>query len=373
MSDIFYPMAGFRDLQVQYMDRTMKDEFEDGSESAMRLWPDKFFKRQFTAQHYQLSAQEFGYVKSFFTARSGQYDSFWFRDNVNRQGNAKVRLSKPLAVKRNGQIVYDVSMEMREIAPVRMLVELNEVIDVAGNLYFWWDANRATYFRTRPSGLADVSTVAALESTVWDSSYNGIKPAWNTADPNLFVDSENSQYNYFEFGNVISSRFARSTFTLPFATGKPSLTMFIIAKIDGASAVKRVLASIGALGATKAFGIQCDTDGFLKPWFGATETWTNGKFAADSNWHSIAVSRMSGSDTVGFAIDGAFVGTDTLAGSLTDNGFALGSAPDASGTYPLYTDTLGQIAHVICCTSLDVTPMAALHNLFAHQYGLTPV
>src|SRR6185295_10427091 len=108
MSDVFYPISGFKDIQVQYLDRTVKDEFEDGSESAMRLWPDKTFKRIFTCQHMPLSAQEFGYVKSFFSARSGQYDSFWFRDNVNRQGNAKVRLAKPLQIRRNGQITYDV-------------------------------------------------------------------------------------------------------------------------------------------------------------------------------------------------------------------------------------------------------------------------
>ena len=95
MSDVLYPLGPVGSLDVKRFDRTVFDEFEDGSTTARRLWTAKTFKRRFEISHQNLTETEMRKLGAFLAARDGRYDAFWFRDNWNRGGNAKVRLAPP--------------------------------------------------------------------------------------------------------------------------------------------------------------------------------------------------------------------------------------------------------------------------------------
>ena len=145
MSDELYPIGPIGSVAVQRISRTIADEFEDGSTTARRLWTAKYFKRRFTIQHQNLTSAEFRKLASFFTARDGNYDSFWVRDNWNRGGNAKVRLAGPFPIDRSGAPVYSPQIVLEQTAPVRELPDYDEVTAIITNCGAWYDANRIIY------------------------------------------------------------------------------------------------------------------------------------------------------------------------------------------------------------------------------------
>src|SRR6185436_4007119 len=111
-----------------------------------RGWPSQYFKRQFALQHSPLTLQEYRYLRSFWSQRSGAYDAFWFRDNVHREGNASVRFVGQLAPEFRGS-ARRVQLGFVEVAAVRALPEFDEVTVAAGSApLFWWDANREMYY-----------------------------------------------------------------------------------------------------------------------------------------------------------------------------------------------------------------------------------
>ena len=93
MSDVLYPISMISKMAVTRRERTLLDEFEAGNVQARRLWAEKSFKRQFEVQHAPLTLEELRRLNAFHAQRSGMADSFWFRDNISRGGNAKVRFA----------------------------------------------------------------------------------------------------------------------------------------------------------------------------------------------------------------------------------------------------------------------------------------
>jgi hypothetical protein len=168
---VTYPLAVTAGLEVTRINRVLADTFEDGSGSARRLWADRTFKRRFRIQHAPLLATELDALEGFYSRRNGPYDSFWFRDNVFRRGNAEVRFAGPLRIAQS-RGVRTVEVELEEIAPIVQnptLFELRTVLQMTP--LWWWDANRALFYRhVDPASLY-------FESAV-DCTVGTHKPVW---------------------------------------------------------------------------------------------------------------------------------------------------------------------------------------------------
>jgi hypothetical protein len=354
MSDVLYPVGGIAGQTVTQIDRVLKDDFEAGNSMTRRLWPAATFKRRFEITHMPLPFLDYQYLAGFFTAR-GTYDSFWFRDNVNRAGNAKVRFAEP-PPKQRGPAVYDLRVVLEETAPLRTLPELNEVIDGAGGPpAVWWDANREIYYEHNRTVYKD--------STVWDAALNENRPAWQGGTV-LNLAGVLEQWQHFTFAN---SQWAKTASNVSqFAGTQPACTVFAIAR-HGTIASKQVLCAVGAMGAGTAAGLAINAANQYEPWLGGAEVWTNAKSlnSAINTWRSVAVTWPATSNTATLYVNAASIGTDANTRNYTAGPAALGAAID--GTLKV----TGDLAHVFYfAAALTLAQLKALHNLFAYQYGL---
>ena len=118
MTNVLYPLGLIEQLKVTPSTRVLSDVFEDGSTNTRLLYPAQNFKRHFVLQHAPLTLDEYRFLRSFHSQRGGLYDAFWFRDNVNRAGNARVRFAKPLPEEHNG-VLFNTQTEMDEVAAIR--------------------------------------------------------------------------------------------------------------------------------------------------------------------------------------------------------------------------------------------------------------
>lgn len=357
MSDVLYPLGGIAAQNVAQIDRVVRDEFEAGNSAARRLWAAQTFKRRFDVTHMPLAFAEYQSLAGFFTLR-GTYDSFWFRDNVNRGGNAKVRFVDALA-KARGPAVYDLKVALAETAPLRTLPELNEVIDGAGAApATWWDANREIYY--------EHNRTVYKESSVWDGALNENRPVWQGGTA-LNLASILAQWQNFAFAN---SEWAKTASNVSqFAGTQPACTVFAIAR-HGTISSKQVLCAVGAMGASHAVGLAVNASNQYEPWIGGSETWTNAKSTNSpiSTWRSVAVTWPVTSNNATLYVNAVSIGTDANTRSFTAGPATLGAAID--GTLKV----TGDLAHVIFfAATLTLAQIKALHNLFAYQYGMATV
>lgn len=356
MSDVIYPISIIRKLDVQRLDKTIADAFEDGSTATRRFWAAQEFKRRFTIEHGPLTVAELRYLRSFNAQRSGQYDSFWFRDNVNRAGNAKVRFVTPLPLPwSEGR--REVTVALDEVAPIRALPEFDELATAAGaSPLVWFDANRELYQSNLGSALTEANArdEMLLNAAPWSG---GSLPLGNVL----------SQYQHYAFDGVV---YARTTANLAGLSGsQPACTVFAIAK-HGTIASKEVLFGVGTMGAGGAVGIAISASNAYEPWIGGSETWGTATFSNASNntWRSLAVTWASANNTANFYVNGAAALTESETRNFSAGRCSLGAAVDAT------LKTSGNVAQVLVfAAQLSFAQVKAVHNLLGYQYGLSTV
>lgn len=291
MSDLLYPLRLIQAVRVTPFNRTLTDEFESGATSARRLWTTKEFKRRFQIQHSPLTAGEYESLRGFHRMHDGGYDTFWFRDNVTRGGNAKVRFASDFTPAR-ARMVYDLSVELEESAPVNMLPEWNEIADVAGTApVCWYDANRQQY--------SEHLGTAYLESAIHDhaaaKSYDLTMQAGTNPLSNKF-----SQYQYYRADGTAWAKTAANVPSSVLTGATPAFTWFAMVRAKPISQ-DYCYVSAGAASANGGLGIGYDTSdaryGF----------WNGSAVVADAScpdnspnetWRAITVSSAQGSTDV---------------------------------------------------------------------------
>jgi hypothetical protein len=357
MSDVIYPLGLIADQTVQRTDRTIRDEFESGATSARALWAANSFKRRVSLQHSPLTFNEFQTLRAFHTSRSGMYDTFWFRDNVNRSGNIKSRFANPLQIHR-GPAVYDLRIELEETAPIRGIPELTEITTAAGTLpAIWWDANREIYISHM--------SVITKDAAAYDVGQKYAATWQNGGGLNL--GNAAAQYQHYL---CTATEWAKTTPNITELVGAQPATTVLAITQQAAAASKQIIAAIGAMGAGAALGIAISAANQYEPWIGGAETWAGAQFtnSAASTWRSVAVTWAAASNSATLYVNAASIGSASNTRSLTAGPATLGAAID--GTLKLS----GQIAHLLVFpAALSLAQVKAVHNLLAYQYGMALV
>lgn len=357
MSDVCYPLSLIRQIDIQRLDRTLVDEFEDGSTNVRRYWGAQEFKRRITLQHGHLTPAEFRYLRSFNSQRNGMYDSFWFRDNIQRGGNLKVRFTSPLPAPWSGG-ARELSLSLDEVAPIRALPEFDELATAAGATpLLWYDANRAIY-------LSHLGTITQ-DTAFWDAQSGAAGAALQAGT--MPLGNALSQYQHYAFDGTAWGKTVANVATL--APTQPACSVFAIAK-HGTTASKQVLFGVGAMGAGKAVGLAISASNAYEPWIGGSETWST---ATQSNgtpntWRSFGITWPAASNVASFYVNGAAALTETEPRSYTAGPISLGAAVDGS------LITTGNVAHILVfAATLSFAQVKAVHNLLGYQYGLATV
>src|SRR3990167_8891722 len=301
MSNVFYPLSLIGKLRSSKFDRTLADEFEDGTINTRRACAAQNFKRRFDLRHSPLTLAEYRHLRSFYSQRSGKYDSFWFRDNVNRDGNASVRFASELPPEYVGRGI-GIGMLLDEAAPIRALPEFDELATAAGATPpFWYDANREIYY-------LHAGTTGSGEANAYDSML--LFPAPWQGGTALPIGDILAQYQHYAFTN---SQWAKSASNIALLTGsQPACSVFAIAK-HGTISSKQVLFGVGAMGAGAGVGIAVSAANYYEPWIGGSETWGTARFenSAINTWRSFAVTWPASSNVASLYGTGAAALTES--------------------------------------------------------------
>ncbi len=361
MSDLLYPISLIKAVEAQRSSRVVADDFEDGGTSTRRLWAAKNFKRRFTIKHSPLTEREMKALRSFYTQRDGAYDSFWFRDNVGRGGNAKVRFVNPLPEPRTGQAYPEVQIALDEVAPIRTLPELDEVTAAAGAApLIWWDANRGRWY--------EHCGTTYKESTIYDAveAYPGVIQAGALPLGNVL-----GQWQHFAPDGTF---WAKTSGNVTGLVGtQPACTLFLIMRA-ATNAGYGVLWGVGTATNQQSICFIHNADGFYAGTStGGVSSLTGFTNAPTNTWRSLAFTLPNGAATGSFYVNGAVVQED---GAIARN-FAAGPAfmaanPLGGSIEPGATDC--RIAHaMVFAAKLPLAQVKALHNLLGYQYGLATV
>jgi hypothetical protein len=354
MSDVMYPISLIREINIERMDRTLSDEFDDGSTNVRRYWDAQEFKRRLTLVHGHLTPQEFRYLRSFNSQREGRYDSFWFRDNIQRGGNMKVRFASPLPAPWSGG-ARQIQVSLEEVAPIRALPEFDELATAAGATpLFWYDANREIY-------LNHMGTVT-MEGSFYDSQAGASGAVLQAGT--FPLANHLSQYQHYGFDGTAWGKTAANLSGL--SGSQPACTVFAIAK-HGTIASKQVLFGVGTMGAGAAVGIAISASNAYEPWIGGSETWGTATQSNGTNntWRSLCVTWAAASNTANFYVNGAAALTESETRSYSAGPVSLGAAVDGS------LKNVGNVAHCLAFAGqLTFAQVKAVHNLLGYQYGL---
>jgi hypothetical protein len=363
MSSSFYPIASIARLNVTLIDRTIADEFEDGSTSARQLWPAKTFKRRFGVQHAPLTLSEFDALKSFFIARGGRYDSFYFRDNHHRGGQALVRLAKPFPISRGGSQVYSVDLDFDEVAPVRALPDLDEVTTAAGVApIFWLDTNRQIAYKHLGSWCGEDGIYDSVSCRWWDvtKNYPGV---FIFGDPVLRADLA-TQYG-------ATNGIGYSAASVPaFAYSKPALTIFTIVKHKTISA-KQVILALGGSTSGSGLGLAITAAGNYEPFIHGSHTWTGVANSPNQTYRSVAVTWPQSSDAATLYVNGSATSAGSNTRSFTTGPIYIGR--DAANGNVADLDNTWLAHALVIPRECSVAEIKAIHNLLAYQYALATV
>ncbi len=387
MSNAFYPLGLIEDLKVERLDRTVIDTFEDGSSSANSIWGPYQFKRRFTVRHAPLSQQEFRYLRSFFGARSGRYDSFWFRDNVHRGGNALVRLASPLPERRGASGYYTgVELVLEEVAPIRIQPDYEDVATASGQGMFgrfhvWLDANREleyTMTGDTSTGLIHSTTLknfARNDSSNPAYDLSAVHPATIYGKLNDLTAQYQSLWSHYWPASTYRKRWKSSAFNFLSGGFTPAVTLFALVKHGTSTSADKVLFGAGTNGAGLAHGIQLGSDNYYRPWLGGSESWTTALFqnSPADTWRSIAITWPEGSSAASLYVNGALVGTETEARNYVGGYIFLNAAPDDTLLVSAQAFNNAITHSMMWAAELSLAQIKALHNLFAYQYGLATV
>lgn len=354
MSSVMYPLSVIAKLQQSEMDRTVKDSFEDGGTYARNTWGLQTFKRQFQLQHSALTLAEWNALRIFYRARTGQFDPFWFRNNLDRTGNAKVRFAKSLQPQFSGN-TRNVTVDLEEVAAIRCLPDMAELTTAAGSTPLaWYDASREKY-------LVNLGTVLQPESAYVYDAYETNRATWQAGSIDLGTSRVEQWQNYLFDG----TRYA-ATPAIAGIAGITAATLFVqVLTPTTFSTINPVW--IG--GSTGGTGFGLNLNNVTNKWFGLVGTTSTAGFAASTQntWQSLALT-MSGT-SISIYKNGVLIGTETLGTSLalTSNPLYVGYSP--VNALPAISGT--KIANAMAFTSqLSGAQIKAIHNLLAYQRGL---
>lgn len=370
MSDVLYPISMIDSLVSTPFAPVVADEFRVGTTSTRLNWTAQYFKRQFQLRHAPLTLQEFQYLRSFYSQRSGLYDYFWFRDNVHQEGNAKVRFSQPLPRQFQGSARI-LQVEMEEVAPVRALVEWDEVLAAAGTApAFWWDPCRELYY----SHLGSIISASQVNDFYVPNGSSTI-PA--VLQAGVFTDVFKGTVEQSQYFRANGTAWAKTSANLAGITGsQPAVSLFCFAR-HSANLNHQCFFSVGAAGTGTCIGLGMDNTGAYSIYSGSNAT--NYGLVANSpvdTWRSIAVTTTLNVNEFKMHINGG-VGSQELstrsysAGPATLFANASGSAvanPSGSGA----KSDLAQCM-IFVGVQLNQTQIKALHNLFCSLYGVASV
>lgn len=364
MSNVIYPLGIINHQKVTPFNKVVADEFENGGTMTRLLWNPQHFKRKFEIGHAALTPLEYRHLRSFYSQRSGGYDSFWFRDNVNRKGNASVRFASALPDDHDG-VLFNVQISLEEIAAIRALPEWDEVTNAAGQSpVLWYDANREFYLRHAGNVIS--------EPSVYDSANQNYPVAWQAGA--LSLGGSTAQYQTYDF---TGTNWAKTSSSISELTGaQPACTLFAIAKQSNTS-TKQVLFSIGGVGAGTALGLALAADNRYEPWLGGSETWTNARQnnSSSDTYRSLALVWAASSNSVTLYANAATIGADSVSRSLTAGSLSFGAAIDGTlKANPGGGMTNNSLAHVLVFSgALTLPQIKNVHNLLGYQYGLATV
>lgn len=363
MSTETYPLSGIGTLRVTPLNRVVTDEMESGITYSRRLWSAATFRRRFALSHPALTAAELSTLRDFHAARDGGYDSFYFRDNVNRTGQHEVRFEGApawagLADARQTDIA------LVESAPRRALPSLAELTTAAGTApTIAWDANREIAIRHAGAwsydgdGLWDVATGA--HAGTWQAGTMG------------FGDSLAEDYQHFR---AEGTRWAKTAGNVGLAGAQPACTLFALVRHSTCSA-KQVLFAVGTVGTGASLGIVLAADNRYEPWVGGSETWSTARSnnSAADTWRSVAVVWTGSSNNATLYVNAASVATEAVSRSFTDGPASLFAA--SGGTLKSGSGlTKADLAHpMMIPAACTLAQVKALHNLLAYQFSLATV
>lgn len=365
MSSVFYPLGLIAKLTNTKFERTLVDPFESGATSTRRTWAAQNFKRHFKIAHAPLTAAEWRWLRSFYSQRNGMYDAFWFRDNVNRDGNAQVRFAAELQTDFMGAARL-IQIDLDEIAPIRALPEFDEVAAAAGvSPLFWYDPNRELWYQ-------HIGNTLAPDPSAYDSQLAYPAP-WQSGSA-LNLGGSLAQYQTYNFSGVEWAKTGGNIAGL--AGSQPACTVFAIVRHSTAAA-KQILFAVGAMGASHALGLALSAANYYEPWIGGSETWTNARQlnSAQNTYRSIAITWAASSNNATLYANAASNGTDSNTRALTAGPASLGAAIDGTLiSNPANALTNANLAHaMIFPAALSLAQIKALHNLLGYQYGLAIV
>jgi hypothetical protein len=376
MSNVLYPISAIKAVKSPAYNRVAVDAFEDGGSGSRAFWGAQNFKRRFTVTHAALTLEEYRYLRSFYTQRDGAYDPFWFRDNVNRRGNAKVRFVSPLPEGREGMIFPELQVEMEEIAPIRVMPEIDEIETAAGSaLSVYYDANREVYFdhtqnlSTAPNGIYTPANYTD-GSGAYDAAYQVCPCPWQAGGAANIAGVSSSQWQNYHFDGT---GWARSTANVPgFSTTQPACSIFAMLQ-HSTTATKQVIFAFGAMGG--ALGLALNAANKFEPYLGGADTFVNAKQTNPLAWCSVGITWALASNDVKFYLNGALIGTDTVVRSFSTGKVALGAAPDGTlKSNPGNAMVNADAAHLMAFNAeLTLAQIKAVHNLLAYQYGIALV
>lgn len=361
MSDALYPLSAISAQKITPYSRVVADEFESGETSTRRLWAARNFKRQVVFQHPPLTFEEFRYLRSFYQQREGLYDSFWFRDNINRGGNLKCRFTKPMSFDKSS-MVYRVDVSLDEIAPIHVMPDLDEIEAAAGSpVIAWYDPQRERY----TLNLGSVTTEAALADNA-RGAYPGV---WQSSTT-LPLAGIAAQWQYLAF---TGTQWARTAGTVTEVIGdKPNCTILLFARCSSSASVQ-MLAGIGDMGAETALGIIYNggTNGFEISLGSGTYVSGPSLYNSGDIWKGLAVT--SADNNLVLYADGAPWGNDSgIVRTFAPGKFSVGAAPDGTmicnPSNAMANANIGTV--LLFAATLTADQVAAVHNLFAYQYGI---
>ncbi|EEF62104.1 LamG-like jellyroll fold domain-containing protein [Pedosphaera parvula] len=365
MSNFIYPLGIIDKQKVTLLNTVVSDQFEDGTTMTRLLWSPQNFKRKFDITHGPLTLAEYRYLRSFYSQRSGMFDSFWYRDNVNRKGNASVRFASTLADDHDG-VLFNTQITLNEVAAIRTLPEWDEVSMAASSApILWYDANREFYL----SHAGNLIT----EPAVYDSANQHYPGTW-TAGSSLILDGSASQYQSYSF---TGGNWSDSPRVVELAAGKPGCTIFAFCRHSSPVAVYReLLFSLGVEGTNKGIGLQLGAENYYAPWIGTDEPFYTCRFVNDppDTWRSIAVTFPTGADGASMYVNAvAIPNTDGVGRAYQPGPAVFGTSPSHNyPANPAAAVTNANMAHVMVFnTALTVDQIKALHNLLGYQYGLS--
>lgn len=359
MSDILYPISLVQSVKILPVNRVLADEFEDGTTNTRRMWGDKYFKRRFTVQHAPLSRLEANRLRGFHTERNGTYDSFWFRDNPNRGGNAKVRFGQNTEPAREGQLT-NIGVLLAETAPTRALPDEREVYGAAGTEpSLWLDPNRVIYFEHPGwTTFTEATLFDASRTEAWPLTYqSGALVLGDVLAQNQYLDATTS--------------WARTTGNFTAVTGtQPACTVIAFLKRATGGTGRKGLITFGATGTGNAMGIGYNA-GAYEPYLGGAESWGTAlqSNASGDTWRSIAISWPAASNVASFYTNAALIATESETRNYSAGPLVLNAEPDGTDN-----DTVHKYGQVLVfAAALTLAQVKAVHNLFCAQYGLATV